>query len=139
LAGVQVAKGLVELGEQVEAGLGDLDHDDAAVVLDAATFGEAGVDETIDEARDVGDVGDELLADCLAGDPARGGAGLVMAAEDAEGVVGGFAQAVDAEEAVELGAEARGGAVDVEIGLLLRRLEGVLLADLLGEGAGGVG
>lgn len=155
---MQVADGAVELGEQVEAGLGDADEDDAAVLIDAVAFGEAAFDEAIDEAGDIGDLGDELLADGLAGDAiaAAGGergravvlaitngastAGVVaVAAEDAERVVSGFAQAMGAEEPFERHGETGRGAQDVEMGLLFGHIEGLTLADLVLERGGGRG
>jgi hypothetical protein len=119
---------LVELRQKVEASFGDFDHDDAAVVFDAAAFGEVGFHQAIDQARDVWNGGDEFLADGLAGGTGRG-----VAAEDAEGVIGGVRKAVLAEEAVKLGFEHAGGAQNVQIRFLLRGVEGALLADFFAE------
>lgn len=132
LLAVQVEHGLVELGEQVEAGFGDLDHDDAPVVFNSAAFGKVGFDQTIDQTGDVGDGGDELFADGLAG-----GAGRGVPAEDAEGVVGGVREAVLAEEAIELGFQGAGGSQDVQIRFLLGSVEGVLFSDFFAQGPEG--
>lgn len=153
LGEVEFADGAVEPGEQIEAGLGDADEDDAAVLVDAVAFGQAAFDEAIDQAGDIGDLCDELLADGLAGDTVAAGGGecggavvlavadgaravgvIGVAAEDAEGVVGGFAQAVGAEEPLKVPGEAAGGAKDVEVGLLLGEVEGQSLADLVLKG-----
>jgi hypothetical protein len=133
---VEVGEGLVELCEEGEACGRDFDVDDSAVFVATRTLSEALVFESVDEACDVGDLGDHGAADGGAGRAEVGGGaglGLEGAAEDSEDVVRGFGEVVLAEEVGEVGGEGRGGADDVEVGLLLGEGEGCAFADLAGE------
>lgn len=131
---VEFVDGLVELGEEVESLLCDGHEDHAAVVGGALAGGEAHLFEAVDDAGDIGDLGDHHRADLGA---RLGRAALVAAAEDAKAVVEGLGEFEGLEAAVELGGEDAVGAEEVEVGLLLGGVEGASLADLGGEAAGG--
>src|SRR5690606_3133396 len=59
---VDCPHGLVQLGEQVEAGLGDAHVDDAPVGFAGAAFDQAHAGEPVDQAGDVGHADDHFRA-----------------------------------------------------------------------------
>jgi len=133
LLAVEVEDGLVEVVDELSAGGGEGESDDAAVVGAAVAFEQAAVDEAVGQTGDVGGFADELVGDVKAGQAVGGGV-----PEDAQDVVGGLGEVVLLEELGEVVGEEACGADEVEVGLLLGEVEGVLLADVAGEPGGGM-
>jgi len=115
---VTFADRLIELLEQRQAGVGDADLYDAAVVGHALTDDEAALFKAIDEARDVGGMRDEL-----AGEDKRGECGGMFGAEQAEGVVLLRRQLVPKKKLVLDHPQAVVGPPEIQISFLLWRIE----------------
>ncbi len=98
--------------------------DGAAVLQASGALGEALAFEAIDEAGDVGDADDHHLTDLVAE-----AAGLSLAPEDAEDVVGTSGKVVGLEEALKGFGENALGADEVEVDLLLDGLEAVAFSE----------
>src|ERR1051325_2865917 len=82
---VELPEGLIQAGQEVEAGPGDLNLDDAPVLGDAGSRDQALFLETVHQARHVRHACDHVAPDLAAGAPR-----LPAAAEDAEDVVRGL-------------------------------------------------
>ena len=123
--------GGVEVGGEFFAFGGEGEEDEAAVGRGALAFEEAHSDEFVGEAGDVGNAGDEAVADFQYGE-ALAGVGF-FAGEDAEDVVVGGAEVMGFE--VRFGGleELGEGAPEVEVGFLFGVIEGLAFFDFGGE------
>lgn len=117
--------GLIELGEQLEARLGDATDDLAAVFGTAFSAYPSLGDEAVDEAGDAGRTFDHPV-----GDLERGQSFVAGAAEDAEDVVLLAGDAGGFEHLCDEAFHDVGGPQEAEEGLLLTRPERSCLADL---------
>ena len=112
------------LVEEIEAGLGDVSDDDAAIVVVAALADELEALEAIEQAGDVGFRGDHAVADGGAWQAVRLGS-----AQDAKDVVLGGGEAPSAGAAMEFAMQQVGGAHDVEQGFFFGTGEWKMLRD----------
>jgi len=143
LGAVGVVDGRVEFAEHVFALLGEEDEDGAAVVWVAFAADEVHAFQTVDETRDVGGADDHVGGDFGAGSAAVfAGFGVAEvgaefpASEDSEDVVRGLGEAVLLEDAHGVLFEDGACAGEVEVDLLLERVEGALFIEFFPEGRG---
>ena len=123
LGALQLDDRTVDRRQQLQALGGDLDKDDAAILLDPIPRDQAKLFKPVDEPGDIGDAGDQFVADLAAG-PARS----AVTPQDAEDVVGCFREAVSLEKFRERRRELGGGADHVEEHLLFKEVKRLLLA-----------